>query len=140
MPILRFTRHLQKKAWLFFTLKARAVGFESQPGRRRQCTFVTRFTFYLGQKGGDSLRRDGGWNKTHGDSMYYFKAGLKLAERYSVDTSDVSGFDFPGWAPPKPRGMHQSTYDRFLVRLSRYQILYGKQLARDIAEILRRLD
>lgn len=76
----------------------------------------------------------------HGDSMYYFKAGLKLAERYGVDTSDVSGFDFPGWAPPKPRGMHQSTYDRFLVRLSRYQILYGKQLARDIAEILRRLD
>lgn len=73
----------------------------------------------------------------HGDNMYYyFKAGMKLAERYGVDTSDVSGFDFPGWVPPKPRGMHRSTYEKFRIRLAKYQIIYGEQLARDIARIL----
>ena len=49
----------------------------------------------------------------------------------------VDGFSFVRFRPGKPKWMHESTYQRHLIRLSRYQLRHGKRLAEDLARLFR---
>ena len=49
----------------------------------------------------------------------------------------VDGFSFLGFRPDRPKGMHETTYRRHLVRFSRYQLRHGKRLMEDLARICR---
>lgn len=72
------------------------------------------------------------------NSVNHYRDGLKLAR-------DKLGWEPPGYMvpayfpqlnPPRPRYMHQSTYQRHLARFRRYQAAYQRDSLREMLAIL----
>ena len=64
--------------------------------------------------------------------------GMNYVKKYlNLPPWPVDGFSFVRFRPGKPKWMHESTYQRHLIRLSRYQLRHGKRLAEDLARLFR---
>ena len=77
--------------------------------------------------------------QTRSDSMYYYHKGMDLVEK-RLDTWPrvrPDGFSFCGWAPPRPKYMHQSTYRRYLRRFAKYQHCHKRRQLEDMARLLK---
>lgn len=72
------------------------------------------------------------------DSMVDYWNGMNYVKRYlNLPPWPVDGFSFVRFRPGKPKWMHESTYQRHLIRLSRYQLRHGKRLVEDLARLFR---
>ena len=72
------------------------------------------------------------------DSMVDYWNGMNYVKKYlNLPPWPVDGFSFVRFRPGKPKWMHESTYQRHLIRLSRYQLRHGKRLAEDLARLFR---
>lgn len=73
------------------------------------------------------------------DSMADYYRGMDYAEKHfpPCPFGRPDGFSFPYYDPDKPRGMHWSTYRKYLVRFRRYQLRYAERLAADVAKLTR---
>ena len=67
--------------------------------------------------------------------MEYYRKGIAfLRDKFGVyDPPD--GFSFPNFVPNKPRGMHWTTYYKYMKKLKRYQEKYAKQLLADMFKL-----
>lgn len=74
------------------------------------------------------------------DSTNYARDGLKLAREklHWEPPCQVAPADFPHLVPGKPKGMHRTTYYRYLARYRKYQKLYEQESMREMLAILRR--
>ena len=73
------------------------------------------------------------------DSTNYAQDGLKLArERLGwVPPFDICPAEFPYVTPDRPKGMHRTTYYRYLARYRRYQEKYRRESMAEMMAILR---
>ena len=70
------------------------------------------------------------------DSMVDYWKGMEYAKRYlTLPPWTIDGFSFIRYLPDKPKGMHETTYRRHLVRFFRYQKRYMNRFAADITRI-----
>ena len=70
------------------------------------------------------------------DSMADYWNGMKYMEKHlGTPQWPVDGFSFVSYRPGKPKGMHNSTYWRHLIRLGKYQIRYGERLIADLSKL-----
>ncbi len=77
--------------------------------------------------------------ETRSDSMFFYHKGCALVEKH-LDTWPrlrPDGFSFCAWIPERPKGMHQTTYGRYLRRFARYQDKYNRRQMEDMARLLR---
>ena len=74
------------------------------------------------------------------DSTNHARDGLKLAQdKLHWDPPfSVAPVDFPFLVPEKPKGMHWSTYKKYLDRFRQYQAKYKRDSLREMLSILRR--
>jgi len=74
------------------------------------------------------------------DSTNHAHDGLRLAREKLgwVPPFPVCPADFSHIVPPRPKGMHETTYYRYLVRYRRYQEKYRRDSMREMMRILRR--
>jgi len=74
------------------------------------------------------------------DSLRHVEDGLRLArERLGWEPPAwVTPLDFPSLNPPRPRYMHQDTYQRHLARFRRYQERYKRDSMREMLALLER--
>ena len=107
-----------------------------------QCGQRVRFLYFMGRRG-FLCRKCAKLNyrsqqQTRG-GMVYYDAGMRYADRYLETWTCVrpDGFSFCEWMPNRPRYMHRSTYQKHLVRLSKFQINHGERLIADLAKILK---
>ena len=71
------------------------------------------------------------------DSMMDYWKGMEYAKKHlSLPPWPVDGFAFLRYLPDRPRGMHENTYRRHLLRFFRYQLRHGKRLVEDLGRIL----
>lgn len=71
------------------------------------------------------------------DSMRYYRKGMELVDKHLTRSGPVpDGFEFPHFIPDRPKGMHQSTYRRYLLRFLRYREKHTSRLIRDIGRLL----
>lgn len=75
------------------------------------------------------------------DSMRDYRKGVEYAKTRlrDFDVVDMDGFSFPAYIPDHPKGMHNSTYKRRLVRFFRYRERYTARLLADLARIGERI-
>lgn len=73
-------------------------------------------------------------------SINHFRDGMKLATEklHWSPLVDVVAMDFPYILPERPRGMHGTTYRRYLARFMRYQEKYQLDSLREMLAILGR--
>ena len=72
------------------------------------------------------------------DGMVDYWKGMEYAKKYlTLPPWPIDGFSFLGFRPDKPKGMHETTYRRHLIRFSQYQLRHGKRLMKDLARICR---
>lgn len=73
-------------------------------------------------------------------SLNHYRDGMRLAtdKLHWEPLIDVVPMDFPYMTPDRPRGMHKTTYRRYLARYRRYQAAYERDSLREMLEILRR--
>lgn len=73
------------------------------------------------------------------DSINHVRDGLKLArERLGwVPPFEICPAEFPYVTPDRPKGMHETTYHRYLARYRRYQEKYQRESMREMLAILR---
>lgn len=74
------------------------------------------------------------------DSLNHAYDGIELARKKLrwQPLIDVAPMDFPYVTPDKPKGMHETTYRRYLARYSRYQEKYRRDSLREMLSILGR--
>lgn len=74
------------------------------------------------------------------DSINHVRDGLKLArERLGwVPPFEICPAEFPYVTPDRPKGMHETTYHRYLARYMRYQEKYRQESVLEMLAILRR--
>lgn len=71
------------------------------------------------------------------DSMRYYRKGMELVNKHLIYSGPApDGFEFPYFIPDRPKGMHQSTYRRYLLRFLRYREKHTSRLIRDIGRLL----
>lgn len=73
-------------------------------------------------------------------SLNHYRDGMKLAtdKLHWEPLIDVAPLDFPYMTPDRPKGMHKTTYRRYLARYRRYQAAYERDSLREMLAILRR--
>ena len=73
-------------------------------------------------------------------SLNHYRDGMRLAtdKLHWEPLIDVVPMDFPYMTPDRPRGMHKTTYRRYLARYRRYQAAYERDSLREMMAILRR--
>ena len=73
------------------------------------------------------------------DSMCDYRRGMAFAEnKLSVNPAfRPDGFDFCEYIPERPKGMHETTYRRYLARFFRYQSRHMDRMIADISRICR---
>lgn len=72
------------------------------------------------------------------DTEAYFDQGMAyLGSHLAPPPWPLDGLDFQHYVPPRPRYMHQATYQHRLARFSRYQHLREKLLTAQLARLLR---
>lgn len=70
------------------------------------------------------------------DSMTDYFKGMEYVEKHlSPPPFPIDGFSFVRYLPDKPRGMHRTTYLRYLARFFKYQEKYTARLVADLARI-----
>lgn len=68
------------------------------------------------------------------DSTYWYRLGMDYArEHFGPPPFEVDGFTFCEWTPERPRYMHQTTYQKHLVRFRRYQLHHAERIAAELA-------
>lgn len=74
------------------------------------------------------------------DSINHYRDGLKLArEKLGWEPPGwVVPMDFPNLTPPRPRYMHEHTYQQHLAQFRQYQQAYQRDSLREMLAILRR--
>ena len=71
---------------------------------------------------------------TKNDALYFHK-GMDYASRNLLPPRfQVDGIDFLDYTPQRPRGMHDTTYIKHMIRFRRYQNKYAEQFAADLAK------
>ena len=72
------------------------------------------------------------------DDMMYYRKGMDLAEnRLSVNPdSRPDGFDFCEYVPGKPKGMHETTYRRYLSRFLKYRERHTDRTMADLKRLV----
>ena len=72
-------------------------------------------------------------------SINHFRDGMRLATEklHWAPLIDIVPMDFPYMTPDRPKGMHQTTYLRYLARYRRYQKKYQRDSLREMLAILR---
>ncbi len=75
------------------------------------------------------------------DSINRYRDGLKLArEKLHWEPPEwTTPSDFPDLTPPRPRYMHEATYQRHLARFRQYQEAYQREAKQEMLTILRRI-
>lgn len=68
------------------------------------------------------------------DSMFWYWKGVSFAEEKLALSPDLrpDGFDFCEYIPEKPKGMHATTYSRYLSRFLKYR---DRHIARTMADM-----
>ena len=70
------------------------------------------------------------------DSMVDYWKGMEYVKKHlSPPPWPVDGFSFVRYRPEKPRGMHERTYMRHLLRFFRYQMRHSNRLIADFGRI-----
>jgi len=74
------------------------------------------------------------------DSTNHAHDGLRLAREKLRWTPPfpVAPMDFPHIVPPRPKGVHRTTYYRYLVRYRQFQKKYLRDSMQEMANVLRR--
>ena len=72
-------------------------------------------------------------------NINHFRDGMRLATEklHWAPLIDIVPMDFPYMTPDRPKGMHQTTYLRYLARYRRYQKKYQRDSLREMLAILR---
>lgn len=74
------------------------------------------------------------------DDMADFYKGMHYAEKnLSPPPWPIDGVSFVRYYPNRPKGMHQTTYRRHLVRFLKYRSSYSKRLISGVARLYRGL-
>lgn len=72
------------------------------------------------------------------DCMMYYRKGMDLAEnKLSVNPAfRPDGFDFCEYVPGKPKGMHGTTYRRYLSRFLKYRERHTARTMADLRKLV----
>lgn len=71
------------------------------------------------------------------DSMRHYRKGMELVNKHLIYSGPApDGFGFPYFIPERPKGMHRSTYRRYLLRFLRYREKHTSRLIQEIWRLL----
>lgn len=73
------------------------------------------------------------------DSMRFYNKGMALVEKHldRWPRFRPDGFSFCDWVPDRPKGMHETTYRRYLARFLRYRKKHADRQMADMLRLLR---
>lgn len=73
------------------------------------------------------------------DCMRFYNKGVALVERHldRWPRFRPDGFSFCDWVPDRPKGMHETTYLRYLARFLRYRKKHADRQMADMLRILK---
>lgn len=107
-----------------------------------RCRRRARFVYWTGRNG-FRCRRCAGLNykrqQETRDTIQVWEDAMAFAReklRWMVEPGECNPIDLPYTTPPRPKRMHQNTYDKHLRRWARFQKEYRKVYKREIEKIL----